>query len=312
MSKSIDTLLRDIAEVLKDGGRTALLDPANYIKFSTNMGKLAINQVVSETYPRPHKNVVRASELGTKCLRQHYYKVNEPDKAEQLPGNVRFKFMYGNLIEEMVLLLAREAGHTVEHEQEVVTYTTSEGTEIVGHIDAQIDGVVVDVKSASPYGFEKMLNKTDWDDTFGYKPQLSFYHLYFPHLIVDDPRFLLVDKVSGRLGYGYMETIPGIDLSNMADNLSSAAHVDPSEAEMALRRQSVKGHSRGTTLPTVCSYCAFKRHCWRDANDGAGLRAFSYSTGPVFFTEIKPAALKLEGFKEREIDLGEAEIPKKD
>jgi hypothetical protein len=309
VSKSIDNLLRDIAKVLKNGGQTAALDPANYLKFAENMGKLAINQVVSEPHVRPHKNVVRASELGTKCLRQHYYKVNEPDKAEQLPGSVRFKFMYGNLIEEMVLLLAREAGHTVEHEQEVVRFTTAAGTEIVGHIDAQIDGAVVDVKSASPYGFEKMLNKTDWDDTFGYKPQLSFYHLYFPHSVGADPRFLLVDKVSGRLGYGYLNTIHGQDLSFMADKLAGAAN-DWTEA--TLPRQAVNNHSRGKTLPTVCSYCAFKRHCWRDANDGAGLRAFSYSTGPVFFTEIKPQALKLEGFKEREIDLGKTETPTKD
>jgi hypothetical protein len=157
-----------------------------------------------------------------------------------------------------------------------------------------------------------MLNKSDWDDSFGYKPQLSFYHNHFPDAVDDAPRFLLVDKVSGRLGFGYLELLSYEALDDMADTLASAAAIDPSEAEMALRRQSVKGHSRGTTLPTVCSYCAFKKHCWRDANDGAGLRAFSYSTGPVFFTEIKPAALKLEGFKEREIDLGEAEIPKKD
>jgi hypothetical protein len=309
VSKSIDTLLRDIAGILKNGRDEAVLDPENYIKFARNMGKLAIDQIAPEERVRTSKNMVRASELGTKCLRQHYYKVNEPDKAEQLPGNVRFKFMYGNLIEEMVLLLAREAGHTVEHEQEVVTYTTSAGTDIVGHIDAQIDGVVVDVKSASPYGFEKMLNKTDWDDTFGYKPQLSFYHLYFPYGVSNDPRFLLVDKVSGRLGFGYMGTVHGNTLSDMADDLADAAQHG---TELVLPRQRVKPHSRGETLPVVCSYCAFKRHCWRDANDGAGLRAFSYSTGPVFFTEIKPQALKLEGFKEREIDLGEAEIPKKD
>jgi hypothetical protein len=71
-----------------------------------------------------------------------------------LPHNF-IKFMYGHMIEEMLLFFTRMAGHTVEGEQKQCTV---EG--VRGHMDARIDGRLIDVKSTSSYGFKKFKDGT--------------------------------------------------------------------------------------------------------------------------------------------------------
>jgi hypothetical protein len=46
------------------------------------------------------------------------------------------------------------------------------------------------------------------------------------------------------------------------------------------------GKSGNRKLAAGCAYCDFKVECWKDANDGKGLRKFKYSNGSRFFTKI--------------------------
>lgn len=293
--KTIDTLLEDIASILRDN--KAELNPENYTKFSKNIGLSIVKQISPEPRVRP-ENTVYASELGTQCLRQHYYKVNHPELAEPVGPAARVKFMYGNLLEELVLLLAKEAGHTVEREQEKVTYE-GPGLQIVGRIDAVIDGCVVDVKSCSSYGFDKMVNRSKWEDSFGYQPQLAFYDAVTrpgrPRVV--DGRFLLVEKVSGKLGFSYYEKDETGKIWEKAKALDEAAKVKVG----ALSRRVPVGHARGQVLDTVCSYCAFKKACWSDANKGKGLRVFNYAKGPEFFVSTFPGSDTNSEFMAREV-----------
>ena len=91
-------------------------------------------------------NPLRFSSLG-RPDRQIWYMANSQGGPQELNAKTYFKFLYGDIIELLVLFLAKEAGHKVEREQEEI-----EVDGVLGHIDAIIDGVVVDVKSASPYG----------------------------------------------------------------------------------------------------------------------------------------------------------------
>ena len=40
-------------------------------------------------------------------------------------------------------------------------------------------------------------------------------------------------------------------------------------------------------LPMDCVYCPHKFKCYKDSNEGKGLRVFKYAKGNVYFTEIK-------------------------
>ena len=60
-------------------------------------------------------------------------------------GSHLIKFFGGHMIEKFVLLLAEVSGHKVEHGTELFL------DDVKGHQDAEIDGVLVDVKSTSAY-----------------------------------------------------------------------------------------------------------------------------------------------------------------
>ena len=68
--------------------------------------------------------------------------VNNSDVKEEMTPNTYVKFMYGHLIEEMLLFLTRVSGHEVTDEQK-----QCEVAGITGSMDCKIDGVVTDVKS---------------------------------------------------------------------------------------------------------------------------------------------------------------------
>ena len=88
--------------------------------------------------------------------------VNNSDVKEEMTPNTYVKFMYGHLIEEMLLFLTKLSGHEVTDEQK-----QCEVGGITGHMDCKIDGVVTDVKSTSSFGFKKFKDGSlAYDDPF--------------------------------------------------------------------------------------------------------------------------------------------------
>lgn len=110
-----------------------------------------------------------------------------------------FKFSLGDLTEEYLLFLVELAGHEVTHRQHHVTKAG-----IHGHIDCIIDGMLVDVKSASPYSFKKFqTGLTEEEDSFGYLVQLASYleeAAKLPEVIYkNEAAFLVYDKSAGHI-----------------------------------------------------------------------------------------------------------------
>ncbi len=225
-----------------------------------------------------------ASDLGKPCLRQHYYKFNDPTKGAKLSGNTKFKFLYGNILEEAVLYYAREAGHAVSEEQTRVEVDHN-GWAISGRIDAVIDNVLVDVKSTSSFGFKRYKDGINpSNDSFGYLEQLGFYK-NFGDFSVADQGFVWVDKQNGHIKYTPC-AVPTKDallrrVDDVVGAIESSEHSVPRGFSPA-----PYGKSGNESLPISCSYCDFKKHCWRDSNGGKGLRGFVYNQGPVWFTKV--------------------------
>lgn len=233
-----------------------------------------------------------ASDLGKKCLRQAHYKFNLPGVGAPLLGHTKFKFLYGNLLEEAVLYLAEEAGHDVAFQQHRVE-TTVDDWKISGRIDGLIDGVLMDVKSTSSYGFSRYKHGiTAENDSFGYLQQLAFYKnygLYENEAGVVTPTeagFVWIDKQNGHIKYTSCAVEDKSSLEQRARNIISAIE-EPDEA-MVPRGYSPEpyGKSGNECLPIGCAYCDFKKHCHRDSNGGRGLRTFAYNHKPVDFTTI--------------------------
>src|SRR5690606_6702193 len=125
--------------------------------------------------------------------RKLWYMMNTDVKQVNKPSDY-IKFLFGHILEHLVLLLVREAGHVVEDEQKKVELEGVEGT-----IDCKIDGVLVDVKSASNHGIKKFKNDTlTHDDPFGYLGQISGYTKAVGD---EEAAFLAINKENGELFY---------------------------------------------------------------------------------------------------------------
>ena len=129
--KTIDTLVQDIY---------SLFDPKvmhepnedNLEEFAQNLKQILRVRLASREDVR---DPLRFSALG-KPDRQLWYMAHGYPSEEMTPKTY-FKFLYGDVIEALLLFLAKESGHSVEAEQMEI-----EVDGVKGHIDAIIDGSI--------------------------------------------------------------------------------------------------------------------------------------------------------------------------
>lgn len=273
--KTIDTLVEDIYKLF-DSDEHHEPSEENLEALAEGIKNVVRQQLAERDLER---SPLRFSNLG-KPDRRLWYEVNMPDKAEKMLPKTYFKFLYGHVIEQLLLFLAKEAGHKVEDEQREV-----EVDGVKGHIDARIDGVVTDAKSASPYSFTKFIDGGLYDnDPFGYIGQLSGYaETVEPG---EGGAFLVADKVHGDIG---LMKVDG-DTTRQFEPEKRIKHLKEviTDPELPTRcyAPEPEGKSGNMKLGTNCSYCPFKFECWKDSNDGRGLRVFKYYKGPMFLTHI--------------------------
>lgn len=284
--KTIDTLVSDINDVIKGkGGWTETVNEY----FMKTIGEAAERRLNPSTEKRP--KTLRMSNIGTPCKRKLWYYLNLPEHEQDLPAHVHLKFAYGDIIEALLISLAKAAGHTVTGEQDEVVVE-----DVVGHRDCVIDGCVVDVKSVSTMGFNKFKkNELRIDDPFGYLKQLTGY----VYGAKDDPlvtdkkggAFLVLDKQHGHIHLDYydleheLELFPSVVVAaKLMSRMSKEPHreFDPIP----------DGKSGNMKLPAACSYCDYKWQCH------PGLRGFAYSSGPTYLTRVAKLPAVPE-FKER-------------
>lgn len=212
-------------------------------------------------------------------------------KGEPLPPEAKLKFLYGTILESLVLFLAQEAGHEVTHEQKRV-----EVDGVRGKLDSYIDGVLVDAKSCSTRSFEKFkYGKILTDDPFGYIGQLSGYAEAEK---AERAAFLLIDKVTGSLAVFELtpEVRAGYNIhKKIAEQKEMLKSDSPPTRCYEPKKVSKTDKTGNLILDTGCSYCDHRVRCWSDANDGKGLLTRFYSSGPKFFVKlVKEPRLKYE------------------
>lgn len=267
--KQLDTLVADIyalfdPEVMHEPSEENLEEVAHNIKEILRV-RLAQREDV--------RSPLRFSALGRKD-RQIWFDAHPDGQEEELSAKTYFKFLYGDVIEALLLFLAKEAGHSVEQQQAEV-----EVDGVLGHIDAIVDGVVIDVKSASPFGYKKF-EKGDvvGDDPFGYVAQLSGYaNVLTPG---KEAAWIAMDKVSGDICVSRLSSsiIKDHDPGERIAELKEI--IDAPEPPPLCHLPVPDGKSGNLKLVTQCSYCKHKFRCHPN------LRTFLYSTGPRFLTTV--------------------------
>ena len=219
---------------------------------------------------------LRLSTIG-RPDRQLWYDFKKPHN-EPLAPSTRIKFLYGYILEELLIMLASISGHKVTQQQKQVEV---EG--VKGHQDCFIDGVLVDCKSASGIGYSKFkYNNLSNNDPFGYIPQIS---AYAEGNGVDEAGFLVINKSTGELCYTKVHSLEMINAKDRVKKIKKVVNSDtpPDKCYSAVP----DGKSGNYKLDTACMYCNYKFDCWSDSNDGKGLRVFNYSTGKRYFTQVE-------------------------
>lgn len=220
----------------------------------------------------PVRKTLGLSSVG-KPLRKLWYDLKGETGLERPTPDMRLKFLYGDIIEDILLWLAKVSGHTVTDRQKEVEFDG-----IVGHIDSIIDGEVVDVKSASPKSFQKFKKGTlASDDSFGYLAQITAYDSVVGK---GAPSFLVMDKVSGELTE--YKPDPIFDMPDVHEIVANAreALAKNEPPEKLCYEPVADGASGNMKLAKGCEYCPYKHLCFPD------LRMFKYASGVRYLTKV--------------------------
>jgi len=219
---------------------------------------------------------LRMSNIG-KPARQLWFEKNKPLENAKPNAATQVKFLYGHVLEEIVLMLVRAAGHTVTDEQKEV-----ELNGIKGHMDCKIDGEVVDVKTASKYAFSKFKNGgLHDDDPFGYIPQLAAYEK------AEDTckgGFLVINKEGGDLCLHKPEDLSKPNMETLLSTLKKK--LDSTNLPSLCYDPVPEGKKGNMKIHKNCVYCPYKYECFKDYNNGQGLRTFKYASKLEYLTKV--------------------------
>ena len=278
--KKLDTVVEDIYQTLSCLCDQETLEiPDDYIE---DFGERMKEALKGWSTPKKDGRGLRMSNVGRPLRRLWYDLKHEAPGSNKMPPSkmapsLFIKFLYGHILEELVLLLVRLAGHEVANEQKEV-----EISGVKGHMDCTIDGEVVDIKTASSFAFKKFQEGTlHEDDPFGYMAQLSGYEKAHG---TSSGGFLALNKESGELVLHRPAEMVKVNVENKIKDIREAVLLDtPPERCYTPVPDGKKGNLR---LPRECGYCPHKYECYSDANNGYGIRTFMYSNGPKYLIRV--------------------------
>lgn len=250
--------------------------------FSDNIKSAYSRQIGKRPAKIRSEKTIYFSEIGEKCLRKMWFKHHTPDAGESITPVTRIKFLYGDMLEELVLQLARDAGHTVTDEQKEVEYVDGDWR-IRGRIDAIIDGAVVDVKSVTKQSERKFHDHLQ-EDPFGYFGQLNGYASALKN---EEMGFLTIQKELGHVHYFPFSPDEDAFMYGIERAVKTLSNNTPPKETLDVVPQSAT--SKNMKLCTACSYCPFKKECFPT------LRAFQYAGKIEFLThvEVEPKVMEI-------------------
>lgn len=262
--KTIDTLVFDIQQVIKDGGGWDKVQES----FLKDLGDVLGKRFGA---PEERKPSLRMSNVGTPCMRRLWYYVNDKGKPVGLDDpSMKFKFLFGDILEALLVHLAMAAGHTVTGMQDTIDCFG-----VKGHRDCVIDGVTVDVKSASTYSFRKFAtNGLRKDDPFGYLRQITGYVAGSKDdpLVTDKTRgaFLVVDKTLGNICLDVYDLTKEIADMGSFITIRKLAMELPTEPPRGFEEKPYQ-KSGNMQVDVACSYCPYVKDCFPE------VRTFLYA-----------------------------------
>jgi hypothetical protein len=272
----ISTLVADIYHTRRTGeGWTKEISDWYSWALSEKMNE----QMRQASEERPNR--LRFSNIGQEDCKL-WYTINRPEMMRPMPDPMLNVMSMGDMVEVYLLALTMAAGHSVTSFQAV-----SEINGIKGSNDAIIDGMMIDVKSASDMNYNKFtsLDLTDSDNDpdkvghlISYVPQLAAYTFSNwgnPDLTYKTTAgFLVFNKQTGQIYldvYDLSSEIEGIE-EKISSKIKMVDGTFPGRAYGPVK----SGEAGNTELSKTCHFCSFKDDCWPQK------RTFQYKRGNGF------------------------------
>lgn len=251
----LKSYLRDRGEEIPE----ALLD-----KFAEDC-KVALKRQLSPQEDR--KFSVRLSQIGKPVCQQQCEKLGVEGEDDEY--NLPLKFLMGDLVEAVMMVLLEMSGVKVEDEQDKVEYDGIGGT-----MDCTLDGKVYDIKSCSSYAFEHKFeagfHSLLESDTFGYVPQL---YSYAEAKGKKAGGWVAMDKTTGKItvcetpiadNFYRKDALKLIKVNvSILEKTKTVADIQPQykpEEETYYRKPTGE-----MVLSRTCGYCKFKLQCFPQA-----------------------------------------------
>ena len=217
--------------------------------------------------PRKRDFKVRPSNIGRPVC-QLWHEKNGYEKAP-FDDTFLIKMLIGDAVEAIIRALLRAAKVNVTSHGDQVEMDVA-GVSINGESDVDIAGKVYDIKSASPYSFDKKFS-AGYDalkngDSFGYIAQLQFY-----------------SEAQGKSPGGWI----AVNKSSGEITVCEAVDSDAERAEAAEKREKTVNYLHSDLplkrvfkpventfnkkptgemcLPSGCNFCEYIQHCYPDA-----------------------------------------------
>lgn len=220
---------------------------------------------------------LRPSKLG-KCTRQNAYQTLGTEETDPMATRASLIFTVGDIAEAVLAILGRAAIAALQptwHFLEKIPRgeLKFDGGIIEGMCDdiliTDSGAVLIEYKSMSSYGFDRMERDREIDNTFGYRTQHDLYReMYKQALGVDWLPALLIAyrKDSGNIQeIGTQDSDSGVVANALyaAQELAKLVAGKPVRWKKFLRYPLVEDKQKGYKRVAVqCRYCPFMHQCW--------------------------------------------------
>jgi hypothetical protein len=204
---------------------------------------------------------LRMSNIGKpKC--QLWFEKNDPEDKTPLPPHFLMNMILGDIVEAVFKGILRAAGVEFK-DNDKCTLKLSNGSEINGEYDMELDGKIDDVKSASPWSYRNKFENFEtlkMGDSFGYIAQLVGYAQGAGKEVGG---WWVINKANGEFKYVPAE---GVDVDEELGKIE--ALVDYIESDAPFERcfepepeTFYKKQTGNLVLPSECKFCSFKHKC---------------------------------------------------
>ncbi len=282
-------LLLSIQEFLDKAGQGEVELPDHLITEFKESCELAIRK----QFTKREGAKLRMSGIGRPICQQI---LSLQDCPKESSYNDIMRFLFGDLIEAVAMLVIKAAGIKVVGEQKP-SQIILDKENIKGTLDVIIeeDGVqkVWDIKSASPFSFDykfrKGYDKIRDDDPFGYIVQ---GHLYGEANKMPFGGWIVVNKSTGEWA---VVDAPS-DIEERKRVIKEANRIVKTVKKADFKKVKLKDdwetyrqdgeilRTKNRLMPKLCSFCEYKKHCWTNAEYATKITSKAKMPPQVWYT----------------------------